>query len=251
MLNAAANLVFTYHDQNLKPIPSPAPSDALYLLCYLAAIVGVALLTQSSFGRVHVSVRLDGAITGLAVASVAGILWFGALLQASGRPLTVVVNLAYPVGDLVLIVLLVAGLAPRGYRPTWPTALLMAGAASFAIASVFAMHQNVTNTFSGGRLSDGAWPAGLFLVGLAASVRERRSSGGSRPSLSAPAGIAAVPALFGLVSVGVLVVSLFTGPGHAADRRSGPATQSRPSTTPVGRVLGTRGRPHDCERPSV
>jgi hypothetical protein len=70
VLNALANLVYTYHDQNLRPIPSPALSDALYLLCYLASIAGVAILTQSSFGRVHVSVRLDGAVTGLAIASV-------------------------------------------------------------------------------------------------------------------------------------------------------------------------------------
>jgi diguanylate cyclase (GGDEF)-like protein len=209
VLNALANLVYTYHDQNLRPIPSPAPSDALYLLCYLASIAGVAILTQSSFGRVHVSVRLDGAVTGLAIASVAGMVWFGPLLKVSGRPLTVMVNMAYPICDLVLVVLLVAGLAPQRYRPTWPTALLMAGVAFFAIGSVLAMEQNVTNTFVGGKLVDDTWPAGLFLVGLAASVRERRGSGGPRVSVSAPAGITAVPALFGLVSVGVLVASLF------------------------------------------
>ncbi len=209
VLNLTANLVYTYHDQNLKPIPSPAPSDALYLLCYLASIVAVALLTQSSFGRVHASVRLDGAIAGLAVAAVAGMVWFEALLHVSGRPLTVIVNMAYPVCDLVLVVLLVAGLAPQHYRPNWPTALLMAGVALFAIGSVIAMDQNVTNTFVGGRLVDDTWPAGLFLVGLAASVRERRAAGGSRASLSAPTGITVVPALFGLVSVGVLIASLF------------------------------------------
>ena len=208
VLNTLANLVYTYHDQNLRPVPSPAPSDVLYLLCYLASIMGVAILTQSSFGRVHVSVRLDGAVTGLAIASVGGLVWFGPLLKASGRPLTVMVNMAYPLCDLVLVVLLVAGLAPQRYRPTWSTALLMAGVAFFAVGSVLAMEQNVTNTFVGGRLVDDTWPAGLFLVGLAASVRERRRAGGPRASVSAPAGITAVPVLFGLVSVGVLVASL-------------------------------------------
>ena len=60
-----ADLMYTYHDQNLKPIPFPAPSDAFFLLCNAAFIVGFAVLTQSAFGRVHVSVRLDGAIAGL------------------------------------------------------------------------------------------------------------------------------------------------------------------------------------------
>ena len=36
-------------------------------------IVGVAVMAQSSFGHVHASVRLDGAIAGLAIAAVAGV----------------------------------------------------------------------------------------------------------------------------------------------------------------------------------
>ena len=85
MLYTLADLVYIYHDQNLKPIPSPAPSDAFFLSCNVAFIVGFAILTQSSFGRVHASVRLDGAIAGLAIAAVAGIIWFEPVL-APERP---------------------------------------------------------------------------------------------------------------------------------------------------------------------
>src|SRR5579863_1333997 len=66
-LYTMADLVFLYHDQNLHPIPSPAPSDAFFLSCNVAFIIGFAILTQSSSGRVHPSVRLDGAIAGLAI----------------------------------------------------------------------------------------------------------------------------------------------------------------------------------------
>ena len=115
--------MYTYHDQNLKPIPSPAPSDAFSLSCNVAFIVGFAILTQSSFGRVHASVRLDGAIAGLAIAAVAGVVWFEPVLHLSGRPFQAAVDLAYPVCALVLIVLLVAGLAPHRFRPNWTTDL--------------------------------------------------------------------------------------------------------------------------------
>jgi diguanylate cyclase (GGDEF)-like protein len=210
-LNTGGNLLYTYHDQNLKPIPNPAPSDAVYLLSYAAFIVGVALLTQSSFGRAHASVRLDGAIAGLTIAAVAGMAWFEPLLHVSGHPsrAEVLVNLAYPVGDLVLVVLLVAGLAPRRYRPNWPTVLLIVGVAWFVVGDVISMNQQVANTYAPGTWLDDTWPIGLFFIGLAATVTDRRRYGGARAPVRSPTGITAVPVVFGLVSVGVMIASWF------------------------------------------
>ena len=207
-LISVGNLVWTYHDQNLNPIPDPALSDAIYLLAYAAFIVGVAILTQTSFGRVHVSVRLDGAITGLAIGALAGMAWFEPLLHATGRPLEILVNMAYPLCDLVLIVLLAAGLAPHRYRPNWPTVLMMTGVAWFVVGDVITLNQVAANTYVPGTPLDDAWPIGLFFVGLAASMRDRRRSRGPRAAASSPAGITVVPVVFGLVSLGVLAVSL-------------------------------------------
>ncbi len=209
VLNTAGDLVWTYHDQNLKPIPSPAPSDALYLLSVAAFIVGVAVMTQSSFGRVHPSVRPDGAIAGLAIAAVAGMAWFDPLLRVSGRPLEIAVNMAYPLSDLLLIVLLVAGLAPHRYRPNWPTALLMAGMAWSVVGGVIYLNQLATNTYVTGTPLDATWLLSYFFVGLAASTPDRRRLGGRRAPSSSPAGITAVPVAAGAVSVAVLAASLF------------------------------------------
>lgn len=63
-------------------------------------------------------------------------LWFKPLLDASGSSLHVAVAMAAPLCDLVLLVLLVAGLAPQRYRPTWSSALLMAGASCFVAGNV-------------------------------------------------------------------------------------------------------------------
>ena len=207
-LIVVGDLVYTYHDQNLKPIPEPAPCDAVYLLAYATLIVGVALLTQSSFGRVHVSVRLDGAISGLAIGAVVGMIWFGPLLHASGRPLEMAVYLAYPSCDLALIVLLAAGLAPHRYRPNWSTVLLMSGVAWFVVGDVITLNRVADNTYASGTPLDATWPIGLFFVGLAASMRDRRRSAGPRVPASSPAGVSVVPMLFALVSLAVLVASL-------------------------------------------
>jgi diguanylate cyclase (GGDEF)-like protein len=206
-LNTVGDLVYTYHDQNLKPVPNPAPSDAFYLLSYAALIVGVAVLTQSAFGRVHPSVRLDGAIAGLALAAVAGMAWFEPLLRLSGRPLQVGVALAYPVCDLVLVVLLVAGLAPHHYRPNWPTVLLMAGVLWSVAGDVVYLRQSTAGTYVPGKPLDATWVIGFFFMGLAASARDRRRSAGPRAPVSSPRGITVVPVFFGVLSLGVIALA--------------------------------------------
>jgi diguanylate cyclase (GGDEF)-like protein len=209
MLYTLADLVYLYHDQNLKPIPSPAPSDALFLSCNVAFIIGFAILTQSSFGRVHASVRLDGAIAGLAIAAVAGVIWFEPVLHVSGRPLQAAVDLAYPVCALVLLAILVAGLAPHRYRPNRTSILLMIGVALSVVGSVIFLNQSADGTYVAGTLVGESWLMSFYFIGLAASVRDRRRSGRARASVSSPAGIAVVPVVFGAVSLGVLATSIY------------------------------------------
>jgi diguanylate cyclase (GGDEF)-like protein len=209
LLYTMADLVYLFHDENLKPIPSPAPSDAFFLSCNAVFIVGFAILTQSAFGRVHASVRLDGAIAGLTIAAVAGVIWLEPVLYLSGRPFRAAVDLAYPVCALVLIVLLVAGLAPHRYRPNWTTILLMIGVAWSVAGSVIFLNQSVAGTYVAGTLLGETWLLSFFFIGLAGSVRDRRHSGNLRAQVSLPAGIAVVPVVFGLMSLAVLATSLY------------------------------------------
>jgi diguanylate cyclase len=211
MLYTLADLVFIFHDQNLNPIPSPAPSDAFFLSCNLAFIIGFAILTQSSFGRVHASVRLDGAIAGLAIAAVAGVVWLDPLLDISGRPLQAAVDLAYPVCALVLIVLLVAGLAPHRFRPNLSTVLLMVGVGFSVLGSVIFLNQVASGTYVAGTLLGETWLISFFLFGVTATVRDRRRTGGARAPANSTAGIAVVPVVFGVVSLCVLAHSIY---GH-------------------------------------
>ena len=206
-LNKAADLVYLCHDQNVAPIPNPAPSDALYLLSMTAFVVGVALMTQQAFGRGHASVRLDGIVAGLAGSAVAVMVWFEPVLRISGNPFQVGVGMAYPLFDLVLMVLLVAGLAPQRYRPTWATGLLMVGVGWFVVGDVIYLNQTSAGTYVAGTPLEATWVIGIFLMGVAAWARDERRVP-SRTAAAAPAGIAAVPVVCGAVALGVLGVSL-------------------------------------------
>ena len=178
----AGNLIYLWHDQNLNPIPNPAPSDAAYLLSYVCFVVGIVMLTQRNFGAVAISTRLDGAITGLAVGATAGLLWFEHVLSVSGRPLQVVVGMAYPLMDLVMLVALFSALAPLRYRPDRSTSLLMLGMIAFVVGDVVYLNQVAANTYVQGTILDASWALGIWLWGS----RRGRATTGVRVGARAP-----------------------------------------------------------------
>ncbi len=204
----AGNLIYLWHDQNLTPIPNPAPSDFAYLLGYVFFAVGIAILTQRNYGAVAIATRLDGAVTGLALGALASMLWFDPLLRVSGRPLQVIVGMAYPVMDLVIIVLLISSLSPLRYRPNRSTTLLVLGMTAFVIGDVTYLNQVAADTYVQGTILDATWTIGIWMMGLAAWPREDRRARPRTSTTEVPHGITIVPIVFGSVSVAVLALSL-------------------------------------------
>jgi diguanylate cyclase (GGDEF)-like protein len=176
------------------------------LLAYAAFLVGIVALTHSAYGRRLPSLRIDGAIAGFSLAALAARLWFSPVLAVSGRALQVVVGTAYPVCDLVLIVALVSGWAPQRYRPNLPTALLTVGMGWFVLGDIVRLNQGATHTYLPGTPLDATWLVGVFLLGLAASVDDRRD--GTRGLAGSSRELALVPVAFGVLSLAVLAFSL-------------------------------------------
>ena len=179
----------------------------MYLLSDLAFIVGVGLMTQASFGRGHLSLRLDGVVAGLASGSAAAMLWFEPLLRVHGNPWQVVVNMAYPMCDLVLLMLIVAGLAPRRYRLTWSTGLLICGVVWFVVGDLIYLNRTPSHNYIQGRPL-GTLVIGIWIMGIAAWGREDRRSLPRRHSAVPLPGIALVPIVFGFLSLTLLALSL-------------------------------------------
>ncbi len=187
--------------------PYPSAGDALYLAFYPASYATLVLLARSRMIAFRTSLWLDGAIAALAVGAFAAALAFPPIIDAtSGSTAEVAVNLAYPVGDLVLLGLVVALFGLSGWRPGPMLLLLGTGLALNAVSDVIYLVQTANGTYQPGTLLDVAWPAAAVLVALAAWQAPHSAV---RTSLS-DWRVVAIPFACGLAANGLLVADHFS-----------------------------------------
>ncbi|MDH2902698.1 MAG: GGDEF domain-containing protein [Actinomycetota bacterium] len=205
--NSLADLVYATHDQHLHPIPNPAPSDALYVISYSCFIVGVLLITRVRGDRTRASLRLDGFIAAAALASLVAFIWFNPLVARGAGTLRIVVDLAYPFSDLVMLALLAISLGPRRYRPTWSSGLLLGGIAWFLLGDVLHVNQIATNTVHAVSFTDTTFVVGLWMMGIAASTHDRRNAPRHSRRVETSLSVAAVPVFSGVLAISVIAAS--------------------------------------------
>ena len=182
-------------------MPFPSAADALWILFYFPAYAGVLVLARARLARVRHTSWLDGAIGGLGIAAVGSAVAFGTIVEATGGDtLAVATNLAYPLGDMVLLSLVVGVLAVTGWRPGRQWLLIAGGFACFAIADTLYLFRIAADTYEFGSLLDLGWLVALLLLAVAAWAPEARL----RTRIEGWQLLAA-PTLFGLAGLGVLV----------------------------------------------
>ena len=187
-------------------VPIPSPADAGYLVFYPASYVALALLVRARMPDFRRSLWLDGAIAALAVSGLAAALVFARImdLSADGDAVAVATNLAYPIGDLVLLGMVVAVCGLSGWRPGPAWLLIAAGLAAMAVADGLYLLQAAEGTYVEGGMLDTLWPACGLLVGLSAWVRSPRRE--TRLELEGLR-MVLVPAACGLLAIGVAAVT--------------------------------------------
>jgi two-component system cell cycle response regulator len=198
LLWGIGNVYWTAVLMSMEVPPYPSISDAFWLAVYLPAYAAVGLLLRSRVATFASHVWLDGLIAALVVAGLGVTVVFDAVLDAtSGSFSAVATNLAYPLGDILLLALIVgvAGLAGRLDR-TW--LLLAVGLALFSVTDSLYLYQVSTETYTGG-LIDLGWPLALGVVAAAAwvPVRTRRAERAEGWP------VFAVPAVFALLGIGI------------------------------------------------
>ena len=188
------------------PQPIPSVADIFWLLFYIPAYLSVVLLIRSRLPQLSASLWIDGVIGGLGVASVSAAVVFDAVLHsASGSFGVVATGLAYPVGDLVLLgMVIVVGVASRREAPSWSWLLIGLGFAVFCVGDSIYLLQTVDNTYVANGILDLTWPAALALVGFAAWIPNRPQTPRPRP----PATIV-TPVALSMLALALLIIDHF------------------------------------------
>jgi diguanylate cyclase len=177
-------------------VANPSLADAFYVSFYPLFYAAVVLMLRKEIGRLLPATWLDGGIAGLGAAAVCAAFAFPAVfrsLSAHSANLTqigVAVNLVYPIGDVLLLALVVGGTAILpGRRLPW---LLFATACAVnGIGDTFNLLGTTTSSSSevGVVFNDIAWPIAITLMSISVWVPpgpRQLVAGGKLPGFALP-----------------------------------------------------------------
>ncbi|WP_129336523.1 putative bifunctional diguanylate cyclase/phosphodiesterase [Cellulomonas endophytica] len=183
------------------PFDFPTPSDVLWVAFYLLAYASIVRHVRRVRNDAPLTLGADGLIAALSA---------GAVVLSIARPEVrgdvedVATALLYPVGDLVLVALVLVALAVRSWRPdpTWTG--LGLGFGAFAVADLLYALQQSDGVFVRGGPVDTLWIVSAGLLALGAHVRRRAAD-----TPGAPVWGVVVPLVGTTTSVLMLAVTTF------------------------------------------
>ena len=166
---AAGELVWSYYEVVMGvQVPYPSLADAGFLAAVPFAIAGIRSFWGAARGTsARWRVWFDGVIVAMALVSTA---WgFGLrTVWESGSP-TLALDLAYPVGDILIGTVLILAIRRATGQQKGRMALLLVGVACYSIADSAFAYLTAEGSFgSVGNVLDTGWFAGFLLIALAA-----------------------------------------------------------------------------------
>jgi diguanylate cyclase (GGDEF)-like protein len=167
---AAGDIVLTVHPLAEVSPPPPSLADAFYVAFYPLTYGALMLLLRSHVKRFSLASWLDGGVAGLGAAAICAAFAFKAVVnQTGGSVAAVTLNLGYPVGDVLLLGLVVGGAAIVPGRRKLPWLLLATGYALNTVGDISNLLG--TNSFIGGFSDAIGWPLSILLVSVAVWIR--------------------------------------------------------------------------------
>ncbi len=156
----------------------PSLADLFYLGFYPIVYIALVLLTRKHLNRLGPTTWLDGAVAGLGAAALCACFAFNTVLHSVGGDASAVAtDLAYPIGDGLLLILAVGGTAiiPGRKKTQW---LMIAGAiAMTAVGDTFNLFASSGATSHVGTIFNSiAWPCAILLISFAVWVRPLQKS---------------------------------------------------------------------------
>ncbi len=189
-----------------QPDGYPSVADAGFIGFYPLLYVGIVLLLRSRARSIAGTLWLDGVTAALAAAALGAAVLVELVLESTeGSTSTVVTNLSYPLGDVLLLSAVFGVFSLTGWRPGHRWLLLGLGTLATTAADAVYLFQSAAGTYVEGTWVDILWPAAMLLIASAAWASDMSGEGlevEGRPLL-------AVPAICALVSTGILVYDHF------------------------------------------
>lgn len=151
-------------------VASPSAADAGFLLEIPLAVVGVLALTPAPRRMAtRGEAVLAGAIVALSLLFVAWAFGLRAVYDHSQQPLpATLIGLAYPIGDIVIITVLITALRRAHRNRLGRMLLLIGGLASNAVADSAFVYLNANGSYQAtGSLLDIGWVIGFLMIALA------------------------------------------------------------------------------------
>ncbi|HEY7256239.1 MAG TPA: GGDEF domain-containing protein [Solirubrobacterales bacterium] len=213
----AAEVYWTVAIEGNPSAPYPSPADVGYLAFYPLASAGLAVLVRARAHQLNWRLWMDGAIAALGTATLgAAFVFDGVSGSAGGSSLQAATTLAYPLGDILLLAIVVGVVALTGWRPGRTWSLLLAGVAALVVADMA-----YTLQIDGGALPPGSWIDPIYLIAAAclgavvwqpaeAAMISSPDDGNRRRDL-------VVPVIFAGVMVGLILMQYFN-PGDGLSR---------------------------------
>ncbi len=195
--------------------PYPSLADPLYLSFYPLMLAALLVLPRARQTRSQqVRLALDLTTTALGAATVVWYVLIEPTARAGGQStLQMAFSLAYPVGDMILIVgvasLLLWGVAESMRGALW---LLTAGLCLFVVGDVLYAYATLHSAFENGDALDITYVVALSLFVLAARCQaEVKPMGSALTSPATSQRVSWVPYLAVAAGFSVLVISELTG----------------------------------------
>lgn len=206
LLWTGGDLYYTFAFHNASNPPFPSLADAGYLAFYPPVFVGLGLHVRRRVLEFSRSVWLDGVIVALTGFALAASVVLGEVWQTStGGTAAVATNLAYPVGDGLLLALLLAALAFSGWSVDGTWSLLAGGLAVFAVSDSTYLVRIAEGTYHYGTWLDLGWIAAFVLIAGATCLPQT----GSRTAQLDGWGLVIVPGAAALACLTIVIYDHF------------------------------------------
>jgi EAL domain-containing protein (putative c-di-GMP-specific phosphodiesterase class I) len=172
-LNSIGLAITLAHDLQGQTPSFLGAADAFWIAQYPALLVGFAALARERVRRPPLTLALDALMVILVMCALvtAAVLPSVAADRTELSALAVVVNLAYPVGDGILVAIAITGVVALGWRRTPVWSLLSLGTIALFLGDVGWLLSAAAGTWEAGMATNALFPLWAILFAVAAWTR--------------------------------------------------------------------------------